>query len=85
MTEPKTSIDRQPMMKIYRSLPQLLMANFLSGVAWGLGSVIGATLVVAIIGMLIARSSQIPLLGKLVEITMVEIQQAQQEAQFSTD
>jgi MFS-type transporter involved in bile tolerance (Atg22 family) len=85
MSQNPPTIPNQPMERVYRPLSALLVANFLSGIAWGLGSVIGATVVVAVIGILIAQSSQLPLLGKLIELTMAEVEKTQLNMQFQQD
>lgn len=48
---------------VYRSKGQLFLANFLGGLAWGLGSVLGATLIVALMLFLLNALGGLPLIG----------------------
>ena len=63
--------------KVYRSRKSLMLNNFLGGVMWGLGSVIGATVVVALLGFVIVQTRRLPFLGDLVEIGMESILEAE--------
>ena len=45
----------------------IVTRNFLGGLAWGLGSVIGATVVVAILVGLLSAVDFIPFVGNFVE------------------
>jgi hypothetical protein len=78
------SSDNKPAFKAQRStepayervrlpLRKLLFNNFVGGVVWGVGSVIGATVVVALIGYLIATFEEIPFIGEVVAIIQREI------------
>ncbi len=44
---------------------QIIVANFLGGIAWGVGTVIGATVVVALFFSLIRVFNFLPLVGDL--------------------
>jgi hypothetical protein len=55
----------------------LMRNNFLGGISWGVGSVIGATVVIGVIGFVIAQTRSLPLIGHLVEVTMDEIEKYQ--------
>lgn len=50
MAEP---YERPLTYNLHLSRKQILINNFLGGLAWGLGSVIGATVVVAILGYIL--------------------------------
>ncbi|OGY29599.1 MAG: hypothetical protein A3F35_02880 [Candidatus Woykebacteria bacterium RIFCSPHIGHO2_12_FULL_45_10] len=50
--------------------------NFLSGLAWGVGSVLGATVIVAVILVLISKLDTAPIIGKYVSSVMDYIQTA---------
>lgn len=71
MTEPQT--------KIYTKRSTLMINNFLGGISWGVGSVIGATLVVSILALILAQTSHIPLIGTIVESVMTEIEKQQSQ------
>ncbi|CAG1022150.1 hypothetical protein DOJK_01473 [Patescibacteria group bacterium] len=57
-----------------KSRRRIVFDNFLGGISWGVGSVIGASIVVGIIGIIVIRTSTIPLIGDLVRVVMNEIQ-----------
>ncbi len=48
---------------VYRKKRHLFLANFLGGLAWGLGSVLGATLIVATILFLLNALGGLPIIG----------------------
>ncbi len=48
------------------STTQLVFNNFLSGLAWGLGSVVGATVIVSLILVLLAQLNTAPIIGKYI-------------------
>lgn len=50
-----------------RSRNEILINNFLGGITWGIGSVIGATLIVGLIGWTLSRAEQIPFVGQIIE------------------
>lgn len=60
--------------RVYRSRREIMLNNFLGGISWGVGSVIGATVVIAIIGIVIAQTQSVPFLGNIVKATMDEIE-----------
>lgn len=53
---------------------QIMIDNFLGGISWGLGTVIGATLIVGILGLFIVRTRTIPLIGDVIQVITTEIQ-----------
>lgn len=57
---------------------QVILNNFLGGLAWGVGTVIGATVVVAILISFSRTFSFIPVIGGLADM----IQEAKQESQL---
>ena len=57
-----------------KSRKQIFIDNFFGGMAWGLGSVVGATLIVGILGIAIVKSKTIPLVGDVVKVVVTEIQ-----------
>lgn len=71
----------EPAHRIYRSRKDLFIDNLLGGIAWGFGGVIGATVVVAIIGIIIARLETTPLLGAYISSLLEEVQRQQQNFQ----
>jgi hypothetical protein len=62
-----------PSHRIYKSPRRLVINNFFAGIAWGVGSVIGATLVVALIIFILTQLKEIPFLGNIIQIILQEI------------
>ncbi len=58
---------------VYRSAGQIWWANMLGGMAWGVGSVIGATLIVAGIIVLVDTLGGIPVIGDFVHKLAEEV------------
>lgn len=52
---------------VYRTKRQMMLANLLGGMSWGVGSVIGATLVVAIILFLLNTLGGLPIIGSYIQ------------------
>ncbi len=48
---------------IHRSPGRIFLHNFLGGVAWGLGTLIGASLVLALLSFILSKIGVIPLIG----------------------
>lgn len=67
----------EPDERIYKSRKQLLIDNILAGIAWGVGTVIGATVVIGIIGFTISQLKTVPFLGDVVKVVVNEITQYQ--------
>lgn len=53
--------------KVYMKKADIMFHNFIGGIAWGVGSVIGATIVVSLIFYLIAQSTDIPIIGDIIQ------------------
>lgn len=58
--------------RVFRSKKELMLANMLGGIAWGLGSVLGATIVVASLIYLLDVLGGIPVIGQYIH----ELQQS---------
>ena len=54
-------------MVLDRKKRDIIFRNFLGGLAWGLGSVIGATVIVAILVGLLSAIDFIPFVGNFIE------------------
>ena len=63
----------------FKSRKRILADNFLGGMAWGFGSVVGATIIVGVLGLAIVKSKTIPLVGDVVKVIISEIQVGIQE------
>lgn len=51
---------------VYRSKGQLMLANFLGGISWGFGSVLGATIIAAIVLILLKSLGGLPVIGSYI-------------------
>ncbi len=56
----------QPFEKVERSKKQIMLNNFLGGIAWGLGATIGVAVVFTLLGFVLARINWIPFIGDFV-------------------
>lgn len=71
---------RDKFVKVYtRSRKRILLDNLLGGIAWGIGSVIGATIIIWILSFVFVRSQRIPLLGDLIRQVVEEVNQSTEE------
>lgn len=73
----KNKTEQEPYTKIYRDKKTILLNNFLGGIAWGVGTVIGATIIVGLIGMFLSRAEEIPFVGDIIENVMQQIQDSE--------
>ncbi len=67
-------VNSHKLMEIYNSIPKLLFYQFLKGIVFGLGSVLGATIVVSILVYLLSQIEFIPIIGEWVKHISEEIQ-----------
>lgn len=56
----------EPFEKVERSKKQIIINNFLGGIAWGLGATIGLTALLAIIGFLVSKIDWMPIIGNVI-------------------
>jgi len=49
----------------------MLLNNFLGGIAWSVGTLIGATIIVGIIGLVISKINLVPVFGSWI-VQMIE-------------
>lgn len=66
--ETTPQIERHLTANMTWSKKQIMLYNFLGGVAWGVGTVIGATIVVALLFSLIRSLGFIPFIGDLFQL-----------------
>jgi hypothetical protein len=52
--------------RVNRPLGKMLLHNFLGGIAWSLGTLLGASIIIGIIGYIIAQIDFVPIIGKWV-------------------
>jgi len=63
------------------SRKNIMISNFLGGLAWGVGSVLGATIVVAIVLKILAGASFVPIIGSTLGEFINTTNQKQEQAQ----
>jgi hypothetical protein len=61
--------------RVQVSIGKMLVNNFLGGLAWGFGTVLGATVVVALVLFILSKLDTIPLIGDFINNILEEIQQ----------
>ena len=71
--------EKRGINKVFQDSKHLFLSNFLGGIAWGLGTVIGATIVAGLLALIIHLLGGIPFIGKW----MAEIKVAVDEAYFA--
>lgn len=55
--------NNQPFEKVYRDRRKMMLDNFLGGIAWSLGTLVGATIIFAVIGYILTRVDLVPIIG----------------------
>lgn len=65
--------DKQPHEQVYRSKKDILVNNFIGGIAWSLGTLVGASLVIALIGYILSRVDFIPIIGAWITQIIQEV------------
>jgi len=69
-------VNSHKLMEIYNSIPKLLFYQFMKGIVFGLGSVLGATIVVSILVYLLSQIEFVPIIGEWVKHISEEIQKS---------
>ncbi len=69
-------VNSHKLMEIYNSIPKLLFYQFMKGIVFGLGSVLGATIVVSILVYLLSQIEFVPIIGEYVKHISEEIQKS---------
>ncbi len=70
------TLNQLKFVRLYNSTFKLLWLQFLKGIAFGLGSVLGATIVVSLLISILAQIEFIPIVGEWAREIMLEIQQS---------
>jgi hypothetical protein len=70
------TLNQHKFVRLYNSTFKLLWLQFLKGIAFGLGSVLGATIVVSLLISILAQIEFIPIVGEWAREIMLEIQQS---------
>ncbi len=66
-------LNRHKLITAYDSTSHLLLIQFMKGAAFGLGSVIGATVFVSLIIFLLSQVAFLPIIGEWIKIILAEI------------
>jgi len=61
--------------RIHISTGKVVLNNFLGGLAWGFGTVLGATLVVALVIFVLTKLNNVPVIGDFFSSILQTIQQ----------
>ncbi len=76
-----TFLRQHKMFTLYQSVPRVLMFRFASGMAAGLGTVIGATVLLSVIIWALSQIEFIPIIGDWAVRIAAEISTLTQDAQ----
>lgn len=60
-----------------KSKRKIFFENMLGGLGWGIGSVIGASLVVIVVGFIVVHVRAVPLIGEFVYNIIAEVEKLQ--------
>ena len=61
--------------RIHISTGKVILNNFLGGLSWGFGTVLGATLVVALVIFVLTKLNDVPIIGDFFSSILRTIQQ----------
>ncbi len=67
-------MNQHRFIRVQNSVPRLILFQFVRGLAFGLGTVVGASALVSIIVLLLSQVEFIPILGDLATQIIQEIQ-----------
>jgi hypothetical protein len=56
-------MPNQPFENIYRSHKDIVLNNFLGGIAWGLGATVGLAIILTILGFILRAINVVPIIG----------------------
>jgi len=60
--------------KIHVSTGKMILNNFLGGLAWGFGTVLGATIVAALVLFILSKLDTVPVIGSFINNIMKEFE-----------
>ncbi len=52
--------------KVHQNKKEIMVNNFLGGIFWGLGATIGASVIIAVLGIVLSKVNLIPVVGTFV-------------------
>lgn len=56
----------EPHEKVYRSKKEIILHNFLGGIAWGLGVTVGLSIVITLLSFIGSKVNFIPFIGEFI-------------------
>jgi len=62
---------------IHLSKRKIMVNNFLGGLAWGFGTVLGASILAALVILILSRLGTVPLIGHFIARILSEVQPQQ--------
>lgn len=68
-----TKLNQHRYIKLHNSIPRMLGFQFIRGLAFGLGSVLGATVLVSILVYFLAQIDFIPIIGEWAQEILIAI------------
>lgn len=57
-----------------KTLRRIFVENFVGGTAWGLGILVGASLVIAVASLVLAQVRTVPIIGKFIYSVQQEVE-----------
>ena len=69
-------LNNHKLIKTYNSIPRLLWFHLLKGVAFGLGSVLGATVVLSMVVYVLSQMEFIPIIGEWITAILEVVKQS---------
>lgn len=61
--------------RVYLSTARVIINNFLGGLAWGFGTVLGATVVVGLVILIFSKLNSLPVIGQFFTDILLQLQQ----------
>lgn len=71
-----TNLNNHKLIKTYNSIPRLLWFHLLKGIAFGLGSVLGATVVLSMLVYVLSQMEFIPIIGEWISAILEVVKQS---------
>jgi hypothetical protein len=61
-------------LNVYKSRKDLIVDNFLGGIAWGVGSAVGALFLLSLLSYILTKLQYVPFVGEVVKTIGEQIQ-----------
>lgn len=62
-----------------KKIRRIILESFVGGTAWGVGTAIGATLIIALLGFIVAQARTVPIIGRFVYNVEQEVRQLREK------